>query len=180
MEFKSKKKVTAILCVIIILTVGIGIFFIYANSRTNQVSQMTFDSMLAYTTKNNENAVITVGIIQNGKACYTVYGKNAMVLPQTEHVYEIGSLTKTFTTSLLFKAISEGKISLDNHIDKYWDLPEKVYYPTIRRLITHTSGYKGYYFETQMVSNFFHGRNDFYGISTEQLISRVGNQLGRP
>ncbi len=175
MKSKKRKKVRAIVCVAIaIIAVGIGGFLAFTDYRMNQVPKMSFDSMLNYTTKNNENAVVTVGVIQNGEASFTVYGKNAVKLPQSEHVYEIGSLTKTFTTSLLFKAGSEGEISLDDQIDEYLDLPKRDYYPTIRRLITHTSGYKAYYFEPQMVSNFFHARNDFYGISTEQLIQKVG------
>jgi CubicO group peptidase (beta-lactamase class C family) len=135
---------------------------------------MTFEDMLLYTTNNNEEAIITVGIIQNGKTSYTIYGKNGITLPQSENIYEIGSITKIFTASLLFKAINEGKIKLDDNIDKYLKLPKKNYYPTIRRLITHTSGYKSYYFEGQMVSNFFHRRNDFYCISNAQLIERIG------
>ena len=86
-----------------------------------------------------------------------------IVLPQEEHIYEIGSITKTFTSSLLSKAISEGKVSLDDSIDTYLDLQKKDYYPTIQRLVTHTSGYKGYYLEKPMVSNFLHKENDFNG-----------------
>ena len=164
-----------VICIIIaVIAVGIGGFFAFTSYQINQIPKMTFEDMLTYTTKNNENAIIAVGIIQNGEASYTLYGENGTTLSQTEHVYEIGSLTKTFTVSLLFKATSEGKVNLDDNIDQYLDLPEKDYYPTIRRLITHTSGYKGYYFETQMISNFFHGRSDFYGISKEQMIERIG------
>ncbi len=146
----------------------------FTSHQINRIPQMTFEDMLSYTTKNNENALLTVGIIQSGDANYTLYGENGKTLPQTEHSYEIGSLTKTFTAALLFKAIGEGKINLDDSIDNYLELPGKDYYPTIRRLITHTSGYKGYYFETPMISNFFRGRNDFYGISNKQLIDRIG------
>jgi CubicO group peptidase (beta-lactamase class C family) len=149
-------------------------FFAFIAYQVNQIPKMTFEDTLTYTTKNNEKAVIAVGIIQNRESSYMIYGKDGVVLPPAEHVFEIGSITKTFTASLLFKAIDEGKMDLDDSIDKYLDLPEKDYYPTIKRLITHTSGYKSHYFETQMVSNFFHGRNDFYGISRTQLIDRIG------
>jgi CubicO group peptidase (beta-lactamase class C family) len=75
---------------------------------------------------------------------------------------------------LLCKAISEGRISLDNSIDNYLNLPKKDYYPTIRRLVTHTSGYKGHYFEKPMTSNFLNGKNDFNGISELMLVERLG------
>jgi len=135
---------------------------------------MTFDDMLAFTTKNNEKSIITVGIIQGGKVSCTVYGKNGTILPYNEHIYEIGSITKTFTASLLFKVVSEGKIKLDDSINKYFNLPRKDYYPTIKHLITHTSGYKSHYLNKQMVKNLFHRKNSFYNISKNDLIECIG------
>ena len=138
------------------------------------IPSMSFDKMMEYTTKDNEQAKITVGIIRNGNMSYTVYGNNASVLPKTEYSYEIGSLTKTFTASMLAKAISEGKIDLNDQISKYIDLPEKEYYPTLRRLVTHTSGYKNYYFEWQMVSNFLNKQeNDYYGVNNLALTNKI-------
>lgn len=131
--------------------------------------------MLKYTTKDNEDARITVGIIRDEKIEYTVYGNNGMTLPKYEYEYEIGSLTKTITTSLISKAILEGKMDLDSSINNYILLPENDYYPRLERVITHTSGYKEYYFDWQMVSNFFAGENnDFYGITIESIINRAG------
>lgn len=175
MKIKRRKKILTVICIVIaVIAVIIGGLFALIVYRTNQIPKMTFADMLSYTTKDHQEALLTVGVIQNGEMSYTVYGENRTVLPRTEHIYEIGSLTKTFTSSLLFKAISEGKVRLDDSIDEYLDIPEKDYYPTIRRLITHTSGYKDYYFETPMVSNFFHGRNDFCGISQKLLTDRIG------
>jgi CubicO group peptidase (beta-lactamase class C family) len=37
---------------------------------------------------------------------YKVYGENGRELSHEVHMYEIGSITKTFTTSLLAKAMS--------------------------------------------------------------------------
>ncbi|SHO47678.1 serine hydrolase domain-containing protein [Anaerocolumna xylanovorans] len=173
---KGKKKLRWILLILfLIVCVSLGTFWAVVSYRMSLVPKMTFDEMLSYTTKDNDRAVITVGIIKDGKMTYTVYGKNASVLPEAEHTYEIGSLTKTFTASLLCKAISEGKIDLNDQIDKYINLPEKQYYPTLKRLVTHTSGYKGYYFEWQMASNFLHGqKNDFYGIDENMLVEKLG------
>jgi len=171
---RRKRILTIIIIVVAVVLTGIAGFFLVITYKINQIPKMTFEDMLAYTTKNRENAIITIGIIQNGKANYTIYGKNGTVLPQNEYIYEIGSITKTFTVSLMYKAIEEGKIKLDDSIDKYLDLPKKDYYPTIKRLITHTSGYKSHYLENQMIVNFFHGRNSFYQIPKDILIKRVG------
>ena len=37
---------------------------------------MSYEDMLAYTLEDNDSTVITVGIIENGKMSYTVYGKD--------------------------------------------------------------------------------------------------------
>lgn len=171
---KRKRTLKTIGVILTVIVIGVGGFIAFSAYQINQIPKMTFDDMLAYTTNDNEGAIITVGIIQNGEAVYTVYGENGTILPQAEYVYELGSVTKTFTASLLFKAIDEGKISLDDSIDKYLDLPQKDYYPTIKRLITHTSGYKGQYYAPAMASNFLGGENIFYGISTDSLVERIG------
>jgi len=61
------------------------------------------------------------------------------------YIYEIGSITKTFTSSLLAKYINEQKMSLNDSIQKYIEgLDNEQYYPTLKRLVTHTSGYPSY------------------------------------
>lgn len=146
----------------------------YAKSQMSKIPGLSFQDALEYSTKNNDNAVITVGVIKDGSASYTVYGANGKVLPQEKHTYEIGSLTKTFTAAMISKAVREGKIDLSAAIDQYITLPEGNSYPTIEELLTHTSGYKGYYFERPMISNVIHDRNDFHGITKEMVISKAG------
>jgi CubicO group peptidase (beta-lactamase class C family) len=157
-----------------VVIIGVEIFFMLSANKMNKITTMTFKDMLSYTTKNNDNAIITVGVIKDGVSNYSLYGKNGVLLPNEIHIYEIGSITKTITASLLFKVIEEGEINIEDCIDKYLDLPKKDHYPTIKQILTHTSGYKSFYFENQMISNFFNRRNDFYGISKEQLITRIG------
>ena len=172
-KWGNKRILKVVLVVALLIAIGIGCYSIYGRYKINQLSDMTFEEMLAYTTKDNKDAIITVGTIQNDKMTYDVYGENGRKLSPLEHIYEIGSITKTFTTSLLCKAISEGRVTFNNQIDDYLNLPEKNYYPTISRLLTHTSGYKGYYFEKPMISNFLQNKNDFYGISEKILIERL-------
>ena len=163
-------RVSILLCVVL----GLGGFMIYGNSQMQKLPQLTFTEALAYTTKNNPDAVITVGIIKDGQISYKVYGENGRELPTALHTYEIGSLTKTFTAALINKAISEGRVNLDSTVDQYLPLPDDNQYPTIRELLTHTSGYRGYYFETPMIGNFMIGRNDFYGITKDMIVDQLG------
>lgn len=74
---------------------------------------------------------------------------------------------------MINKAISEGKADMNTTIDAYLPLPEGKHDPTILQLLTHTSGYKGYYFETPMIGNFFGGRNSFCGISRDMVLNRA-------
>ncbi len=53
------------------------------------------------------------------------------------------------------------------------DLDDRGYAPTIGRLAAHTSGYKEYYFEAPMISNFLRG-HPFTGITKEMLLKRIG------
>jgi CubicO group peptidase (beta-lactamase class C family) len=134
--------------------------------------------MIQYTTKGNSHARITVGIIKNGAMEYTVYGENGSILPQNEYTYEIGSVTKTFTCSLLCKAIADTKVTLNDSIDAYITLPGNRYYPTFKRLVTHTSGYKEYYFDLVDAANGKKGSgNSYYGINTGRFTAQIGNHL---
>ena len=172
---KGKKtlifKIAGIAGVCIILCV-IGIA-LYGNYRIGKIPALSFEEALQYTAKNNADAVITVGIIKDGEASFTVYGNNATELSKEPHTYEIGSITKTFTAALIQKAMEEGKVNLADTIDRYLQLPDGKKYPTIQQLLTHTSGYQAYYFETPMVGNFFAGRNSFYNIPAEMLRKKV-------
>jgi len=152
-----KKAKKPLIITVIAFVLAVFIIIGYAAIRIDKISKMTFDEMLVFAAK-NENTKITVGIVQNGEMSYKVYGKNKEELPQIEHIYEIASITKTFTTALLFKAIDEGKANLDDSIDKYIDLPNKEYYPTLKRLVTHTSGYA----------------TEYSGNSKAQLLNLIG------
>jgi CubicO group peptidase (beta-lactamase class C family) len=169
----KKKILIVVLAISLVIVLGLGSYYIYGQHQINQLQTMTFEQMLGYTTKNNSDAIITVGMIQNGEMTYKVYGENGKTLPHEEHLYEIGSITKTFTASLLCKSVSEERVSFDDSIDEYLMLDEQDDYPTIRKLVTHTAGYKEFYFESPMVSNFFGGQNSFKGISDKMLIKRI-------
>lgn len=174
MKLRKRKWMWIFIIAVLTIILCMGIFWSITSKRIDKIPMMGFDEMLSYTTKDNEHAIITVGIIKGEEMAYTVYGNNASILPNEEHTYEIGSITKTFTASMVSKAMDEGKIDLYDHIDKYIDLPEDEYYPSLKRLVTHTSGYKGYYFDRQMTSNFLHHQeNDFYGIKNDRVTKKI-------
>lgn len=82
-----------------------------------------------------------------GRAFQFHYGKlNNGKKPNSNTIYEIGSLTKTYTGLLLSQAVYDHKINLDEDVRKYLDdkYPNLVLANgrpiTFRHLITHTSG----------------------------------------
>jgi len=59
--------------------------------------------------------------------------------------FEIGSVTKQFTAAAIMLLVERGKLGLDDELTKYLpDYPTNGQRITIRHLLTHTSGIKGY------------------------------------
>jgi len=92
-------------------------------------------------------AGIAVGIVdRNGVRRTLAYGPNAGVAPFDDRtVFEIGSITKTFTTAILADMVRKGEVSLDDPVAKF--LPPGTVVPsrdgkqiTLIDLATQTSG----------------------------------------
>ena len=170
---KRKNIVIVIVSCLSLLLIAFLIYVFIGISQMKKVPSLSFKDALEYTTKDNKEALITVGIIKDGKTEYRVYGENGKEVEDRLCTYEIGSITKTITALMVKRAEKEGKLELDDTLDKYLSLPDGKKYPKIKDLLTHTSGYKPYYFETPMIKNFFKGRNDFYGINGEMVKERI-------
>ena len=98
-----------------------------------------------------ETRIVGLGaaIIVNGKLVWTRgygFADKERALPfRPDTIMNIGSISKTITGAALMRAAQDGKLSLDENINKY--LPFKVANPsfpnepiTLRQLATHTSG----------------------------------------
>lgn len=90
---------------------------------------------------------LAIGVLNQGRTSYYYYGettKGNKVLPGPETLFEIGSITKTFTATLLAHMALQDSIKLDDPIIKY--LPDSIAQNsnlkgiTFRNLATHTSG----------------------------------------
>jgi CubicO group peptidase (beta-lactamase class C family) len=93
------------------------------------------------------NVGVSVGVFYNGKNFFYNYGerkKGSNQLPDQHTLYDIGSITKTFTSTLLAVAINKGKVTLETPITEF--LPDSVAANsdlkkiTIKDLANHTSG----------------------------------------
>jgi CubicO group peptidase (beta-lactamase class C family) len=89
---------------------------------------------------------IALGIIRGGKQYFFGFGESRPGQPvERKTIFEIGSLTKTFTGLLLADAVLKGKVGLDDVANTH--LPARLRLPsrngkeiTLRHLATHRSG----------------------------------------
>lgn len=160
------------LCVIAVLIVAGILFLCYKLHQLKKLQTMSVNDMLSYVTE-DKDTFVSVAIIENGEISFHTYGSDTQETKETAYEYEIGSASKTMAALLVSRAIEEGKLSLSDSISKYLPLTANRYYPTIQRLLTHTSGYHNYYLTTEMIGNELHKENDFYGVGKEKLLKKV-------
>ena len=102
----------------LILILLSGIFNIATAQNIDSITAKAAGSFMA----GGPRVGLSVGIIKGGRV-YTYHfgakekGKNT--LPTGETIYEIGSLTKTFTSRLLAQAVLEKRVKLTDDIRKY-------------------------------------------------------------
>ncbi|MCL2445780.1 MAG: beta-lactamase family protein [Oscillospiraceae bacterium] len=102
----------------------------------------TAQALIQSAFKKKPNMNMTIGVLQDGKTTCKLFDATGEI-PYESYGYEIGSVGKTFTTSLLAKYIESGAMSLDESVAKYIpELGDDQYYPTLLRLALHTAGYR--------------------------------------
>lgn len=92
---------------------------------------------------------LAIGVIKEGVSLFLSYGHLAREHddpPSENTVFELGSITKTFTGTLLGEAVHRGLVALDDTIDVYlpqeaMPLEQTAATITLRQLATHTSGF---------------------------------------
>ncbi len=98
--------------------------------------------------KHGINPSIVIGVYQDGKSSFYTQGYQNLEqkTPASEDsVYEIGSITKTFTGLLLAQAVKQNQLTLDtavqDHLPHGMTLQDSAAQPiTFKQLSTHTSG----------------------------------------
>jgi CubicO group peptidase (beta-lactamase class C family) len=102
---------------------------------------------------------LTLAMYKNGEQKETMsYGfrdleNNAKATPDT--IYEIASITKTFTATAIMQLVERGKLSLDDPVERYLPIELKVMGEPVRiwHLLSHTSGIAALgYAEAQITS----------------------------
>ena len=113
---------------------------------------------------------IAIGIYKNGR--YYTFG-NAI---EKEHMYDIGSISKTISAHLILKLASLNLIDLNDTVDKYINLKNGSY-PTINELLSHSAGYNNLTpIEFTVPSLLMHGyskKNIYETITDENVIKAL-------
>ncbi|WP_316791850.1 serine hydrolase domain-containing protein [Pedobacter frigoris] len=128
-------------------TIFILLLFIFIEAfgqEQFQSLEKSLDNLLSENFKPGEPG-IAVLIAKNKKIIYEhTYGSADMELDvplQSDMVFKIGSITKQFTAVGILKLAEQGKISLQDSLQKYVkEFPSKGHTITIEHLLTHTSG----------------------------------------
>ncbi|WP_342089249.1 serine hydrolase domain-containing protein [Dyadobacter sp. OTU695] len=106
------------------------------------------DSIVKPHIDKTEAAGIAVGVFRNHKPLFQkAYGyadlELDVKLPVTAS-FEIGSVTKQFTAASILQLAEQGKLTLEDDLGKYLRFNTRNRKVTIRQLLSHTSGIKGY------------------------------------
>ena len=107
------------------------------------------DSVAGAAVAEHRTAGVSVAIVRNGRPILAKgYGFADLEndVPATaETVYRIGSITKQFTSAAIMRLMEQGKLSLDDTLQKFLpNFPTQGNRVTIRHLLNHTSGIKSY------------------------------------
>ncbi len=115
-------------------------------SAVSNIDRLVDSVAMAYIRKSNTHA-LAIGIINAGKTSSYYYGETAKgnrQLPDESTLFEIGSISKTFTATLLAYLDQTGQLSVEDTITNY--LPDSVaananlQHITLKQLANHTSG----------------------------------------
>lgn len=133
----------------------------------------SFDSVIEEAVNASDDAIITIGYIEKGQTDFQVYTKEGVDESKPIHDYEVGSITKTFTGTLVARAAEDGLLNIDDSTGNYLNLPEDADYPTIRHLLTHTSGYPTFIENEIIIDNLTQGANPYQDVSREIMLNEI-------
>ena len=122
--------------------------FLLTNLVSAQNLTSKVDEILQTQFKSNETGAVAL-VAKKGNVIYRkAFGKANLELDVDmvpENVFEVGSITKQFTSVSILMLLEEGKLSLEDDITKFIpDYPTNEKQITVHHLLTHTSGIKSY------------------------------------
>lgn len=130
---KSKLKLSFLLLLV---------FQLYAVAQVNLDKEKLdtyLESLAQY-----DRAMLSLSLSHEGNIIYEksigYVSKEKDLLSNSETIYRIGSISKVFTTVMIFQLIEEGKLSLDTKLSEFYPGVKNASSITISNLLNHSSG----------------------------------------
>ena len=102
------------------------------------INTAAIDSFISHIEQHNQG-IGSVSVAHNGKVLYTRhYGQQAV--PQAPLCYQIGSITKSYTATLIHRLCNKGLLSLNTTLDTFFPQVPSADSITIAHMLNHTSG----------------------------------------
>ncbi|MET0133893.1 MAG: serine hydrolase, partial [Kibdelosporangium sp.] len=126
----------------------------YAGTGHPRIDRRHWEHRLAVLAEKYKVPGATLGILRMGRedevveAAYGVVNKEAGIETTTDSVFQIGSISKVWTTTIVMQLVDEGRLDLDAPIAEVLpelrlSEPDVTKQVTMRHLLTHTSGIDG-------------------------------------
>ena len=144
------KKLAIALAIVVVVAVSAFLYLTYRlnNTPDNKELEKVLDSEVKKLTRNDLSYGLVIGVYKNGKSFIKGYGtvsKESTTVPDPSTVFQIASVSKLFTTSLLQILSDEGIVKMDDTlgdlIGDSMSLSPAAQRVTLKQLATHTSGF---------------------------------------
>lgn len=114
-----------------------------SSAETAKVDKLVTDTLASTGTPSASIAIVRGGAIVYAKA----YGKQSETIrvPKDDAPYQIASISKQFAAAAILLLADDGKLRLDDTVDKYVSGISSGDRITIRQLLSHTSGLQDYW-----------------------------------
>ncbi len=164
--------------IIVLLSIILMTMFTGCNNKINELAKLKDKDIIDSVDKacnsyfeEKKFVGMSVAIIKDGNVAYLNYGNKSKdgdaVTEDT--IYEIASISKTFTGTLLAMESLNDKVALDDPVQKYIEYPMSGEYEgatmTLKHLATHTSGL------SKVPNNWRGGPNPYKNYTKEKLDS---------
>tara|TARA_R110000751_G_C13790798_1_gene482105 strand:+ start:6465 stop:7787 length:1323 start_codon:yes stop_codon:yes gene_type:complete len=114
-----------------------------ANLSAQDFDQQKLDSLFQLI-ESNQKAMGSISIFENGKETYhNAFGfasKEENLRANDRTKYRIGSISKTFTATIIMNLVEEGKLSLTTKLSEFYPEIKNAQIITVEQLLKHRSG----------------------------------------
>lgn len=131
------------LAMLTLIVVGVAVVWHFVNQKSHSTKLKEINTFLTELHALDKfNGAVLVAV--DGEPIYEKGFGLRDAASETKHnsdsVFRIYSTTKSFTSTMVFKLIEEGKLSLDDHLGKFFPEIPHANKITVEHLLTHTSG----------------------------------------